>query len=138
MSGAATCARPGDESPAEQGASFSWLAAFICADGMPLYEDLVRRALEVKARSEGLVLDAQRVVDLSMKLRAARAGEVSIVRCAWCGRFKVGEEWLHLEAIGRGQQHIQVTLMERATNGICPDCFDEQVPRRDETKVAGE
>jgi hypothetical protein len=90
------------------------------------YEDLVRRALEAKARSEGLVVDATLLVDLSAKLRSARAGEVCIVRCAWCGRFRVGKEWLHLEAIGRGQQHIRTALVERASHGICPDCLRKQ------------
>lgn len=93
---------------------------------MSLYEDLVRRALEAKARSDGLILDARRVSDLSAKLRAARAGEVSIVRCAWCDRFNIGEEWLHLESIGEGQLNVRAELLQRATHGICPECFREQ------------
>lgn len=89
----------------------------------------MRRALEATTRAEGLVVDAQRISELSAKLRAARGGAVSIRRCAWCGRFEVGEEWLHLEAIGSGQQNIRVALLERATHGICPDCFQEEASR---------
>lgn len=93
-----------------------------------LYEDLARRASEAKARAEGLQLDAQRMVDLSAKMRAARAGEVAIIRCAWCDRFKVGREWLLLEAIGGGQQHIRASLLRGASHGICPDCYRARKP----------
>ncbi|HEU5215047.1 MAG TPA: hypothetical protein VFU30_05865 [Gaiellaceae bacterium] len=58
-------------------------------------------------------------------LRAARTGEVIICRCAWCDRFKIGEEWLRLDAVGSGQQHIRESLLQ---------CFEEQLQlRRDLT-----
>jgi hypothetical protein len=91
-----------------------------------LDEDLAKRALEARRRSGGLVAESDLLVDLSDKLRAARAGEVSIVRCAWCERFQVAQEWLDLEAIGRGQQHVRGALLERASHGICPECLRQQ------------
>lgn len=90
-----------------------------------MYEDLARRLRDASKRSERLHLEAERLVDLSARIRSARRGEVSIVRCAWCERFKLGEEWLPLEAIGQGQQHVEAVLLGQATHGICPGCFRE-------------
>jgi hypothetical protein len=72
---------------------------------------------------------------LAQLLREAAHGAVSIVRCAWCGRLKVGEEWLHLEAIGSGQQQISSSLVARASHGICPGCFAEQERLRERAEV---
>jgi hypothetical protein len=101
---------------------------------VPSDDDLVRRASGAKGHAEELAADARRVLDFARILRAARHGEVSICRCAWCGRFKIGEEWLHLDDVGHGRQHIRASLMRRASHGICPHCFDEQMQvRRDPT-----
>lgn len=102
---------------------------------VPLYEDLVRRALDAKARSDEIRLDSERIISLAQMLRQAAAGHVSIVRCAWCGRLKVGEEWLHLEAIGSGQQQINSSLMARASHGICPQSFEQQEDLRSQAEV---
>ena len=59
-------------------------------------------------------------------LRRARSGEVNIRRCAWCERFQIGQEWLHLKAIASGQLQITEDLMDRATHGICDECFARQ------------
>lgn len=96
---------------------------------MPLYEDLVRRAVEAGERAGELRRDARMIKDLAQILRRADAGEVSVRRCSWCGRFQVGPEWLHLEAIGRGQQQIRTSLLERATHGICPECQARELAR---------
>ena len=93
---------------------------------MPQYEDLVRRALAAQRRSDEICRDAERIQSLAQILRQATHGRVPIVRCAWCGRVKVGEEWLHLEAVGSGQQQIRGSLMAQASHGICTDCFAEQ------------
>lgn len=101
---------------------------------VPSDDDLVRRASEAKTRAEEVTAQARRVLDFSRILTAARKGEVSICRCAWCDRFKIGEEWLHLDAMGSGQQHIRGSLLRRASHGICPDCFEGQLQlRRDLT-----
>ena len=101
---------------------------------MPLYEDLVRRAVEASARSASLHRDSRLICDLAQILRAAHNGEISIRRCAWCERLGVGGEWLHLEAIGEGQQRITSSLMERATNGICEQCLAEQRARSEQAR----
>jgi hypothetical protein len=96
---------------------------------MPLYEDLVRRAMEASERSASLHRDSRLICDLAQTLRDAHKGEIVIRRCSWCERLEVGGEWLHLEAIGAGEHRIATSLMEKATNGICPRCLDEQLGR---------
>jgi hypothetical protein len=101
-------------------------------------EELAREVSEAKARARATVTEAERLCDLSQRMRAARQGEVGLCRCAWCGRLKVGEraDWLHLEEIGSGHQHIPASLLRRASHGICPDCFREQVARRPRSSAA--
>jgi hypothetical protein len=90
---------------------------------VPLYDDLARRALQAQEQANSLIVDARRARELASLLRRAHQGEIVLRRCAWCGRLAVADEWLHLEAIGEGQQRIATSLFERATAGICPECF---------------
>ena len=102
---------------------------------MPSDNDLVRRASEAETRAEESAARARRVLDFSRILRAARDGEVSICRCAWCDRFKVGNEWLRLDDVGHGRRQIRESLLRRASHGICPECFEAQLQlRRDLTR----
>jgi hypothetical protein len=96
---------------------------------MPLYEDLVRRAIEARDRAESLALESRRVTSLAATLRAADAGEIVLVRCAWCDRLRLGDEWLHLRAIGRGQEKITASILKKASHGICPDCLSAELLR---------
>lgn len=90
---------------------------------MPLYEDLVVRALAAQEQARSLTVEAARVSRLSRVLREARAGKAMLLHCAWCGRLEVGNEWLRLEAVGSGQTRIADDLVRQSTHGICPDCF---------------
>jgi hypothetical protein len=92
---------------------------------MPEYTDLVRRSLAAREQSTSLQIDSRRISALAQILRDAQAGDVLILHCAWCDRLKVGDEWLHLEAIGRGQQRIAASVRDQATHGICPNCFEQ-------------
>jgi hypothetical protein len=96
---------------------------------MPLYEDLVRRATEARDRAESLALDSKRITSLASTLRQADAGEIVLVRCAWCDRLRLGDEWLHLHAIGGGQQKITASIREKASHGICPNCLSDELLR---------
>lgn len=96
---------------------------------MPLYEDLVRRAVEAGASSAALARDSRLIRALAQILRDADAGKVAIRRCSWCDRFEVGGEWLHLEAIGSGQLRIRKSLTEAATHGICDECQERELSR---------
>ncbi len=93
---------------------------------MSLYEDLARRVIEAQSEAAGLRRDTTRIEALAQILRDAEAGMISIRRCAWCDRFDIGGEWLHVDAIGEGHQPIADRLLDRATHGICPDCFDAE------------
>ena len=69
--------------------------------------------------------------ELAAMLREAHAGGRLLKRCAWCGCLEVGGEWLHLEAIGRGQTRITTSLIQGATHGICPDCLQQTLAESD-------
>jgi hypothetical protein len=45
-----------------------------------------------------------------------------LVRCAWCERVKVADEWVDadVEAMRLGHGHH--------SHGICPDCFAKLTP----------
>lgn len=103
---------------------------------MPLYEDLVRRALEARAYSEDAVVEARRLSTLSQLLRDARAGSVMIVRCAWCDSIQLGDEWLHLDAIGSGQRLITEDVRAHASHGICPTCLATQMQASGQQRAA--
>jgi hypothetical protein len=49
---------------------------------VPLYEDLVRRAIDALEEARLLERESQRIRDLAQILRNARDGKVSIRRCA--------------------------------------------------------
>jgi hypothetical protein len=86
---------------------------------------LIERAVKAGERADSLGVDSARLRSLAELLRAAWAGDRLIVRCAWCRRFKLGEEWLHLDAVGTRQQQIAHRLLLNASHGICPDCFEK-------------
>ena len=50
-----------------------------------------------------------------MKKRPLRSGS----RCAWCGRYAVGERFLPRDETPR---FVSLTPSSRITHGICPDC----------------
>jgi hypothetical protein len=90
---------------------------------LPEYDDLVRRALAAQERAAELAPGTRQIRHLSHLLREASAGRVLLVRCAWCERLKVDDEWLRLTAVGSGQQRITASLRSGASHGICPDCL---------------
>ena len=92
---------------------------------MPLYEDLVRRAIAAQESARSLQESAERIKNLAAALREAHAGHALLVHCAWCEKLHVGDEWLELQAIGRGQTRIAERLIRESTHGICPDCLEQ-------------
>lgn len=88
---------------------------------MPLFEELIRRALAARERTEAAQKDSRRVRELARLLRNANAGTSLLLHCAWCGRLQVGEEWLDLDDVGSPQ--IAASLIPNSSHGICPDCF---------------
>jgi hypothetical protein len=39
-----------------------------------------------------------------------------VVRCAWCGRFRTGEDWA---------AQTEPPDPRWTSHGVCPDCFDD-------------
>jgi hypothetical protein len=50
-----------------------------------------------------------------------------IVRCAWCERIKVADEWIDAEVEAHALRPTVDTVALRS-HGICPDCFAELTP----------
>jgi hypothetical protein len=93
------------------------------AAGVPLYEDLVRRTLAARERAEDAQRDSKRVRELAQMLRDANAGKTLLLHCAWCNKLHLGDEWLELEAVGKGSVQIANSLIRKSSHGICPECF---------------
>jgi hypothetical protein len=97
---------------------------------VPEFAALIERAVLAAERSDSLAVDSTRLRSLSRQLRSAWAGDALLVRCAWCKRFKIGQEWLHLDAVGTREHQIANRLLLNASHGICPTCFEKQTARR--------
>jgi hypothetical protein len=48
------------------------------------------------------------------------------VRCAWCKRIKVGDEWIDDPDV-LAMRHDPATAGQHS-HGICPDCFAQLTP----------
>jgi hypothetical protein len=45
-----------------------------------------------------------------------------IFACGWCGKVRMGDDWLDLgEAIDR-MQHLELPLLPKLTHGVCDAC----------------
>jgi hypothetical protein len=75
-----------------------------------LFSELAPRSVAGMTEEERELTDAllERTADL-------REGAMS-ARCAWCGRYRVGELWLPARELSA------VTTAAPVSHGICPDC----------------
>jgi len=82
-------------------------------------------ALELEWRARSVVAESSRIIRRSHALVAARELLVEdgamLTRCAWCGRYELGDEWL--EPAERPRFLRPDALPDRTTHGICGDCF---------------
>lgn len=83
-------------------------------DGV-LHDALIGRARKAIDEAHETVEDS----DVLAHLTASGVDAGLVSRCAWCGRYRVGERWVDA---GRGSALPQ---WSRATHGICPDCLDD-------------
>jgi hypothetical protein len=47
-----------------------------------------------------------------------------VVRCAWCGRFEVGDLLVEAEAMPAAAQLAGLVEARRVSHGVCRPCFD--------------
>ena len=78
----------------------------------------------VETRARAAVEEARRTVARSVVLKDAmdlnRDPEGLLVRCAWCGRYSLGSEWLDEDDLPSGAW--RPLQEEQVTHSICPDC----------------
>ncbi len=81
----------------------------------------------VETRAHAAIEEARRTVARSVVLQDAlqlqRDPERLLVRCAWCGRFSLGSEWMEedeLPSVSGADRKVQE---EQITHSICPDCI---------------
>lgn len=77
------------------------------ADLLRRAEHAIEVAEEIRARSEVLV-------GVSISLRDAGMTP----RCAWCGRYRIGEHWVVVEPMPKFLTFVDVT------HSICDDCVE--------------
>lgn len=82
-----------------------------------LRETLVDRARKAVDRARETVRASEILAETSAAVRAELGA-----RCAWCGRYRVGEKWLdedELPAFATGSRGLT-----NISHGICPACTD--------------
>ena len=94
-------------------------------DGRKLHEELAARVNAARAAAEATTDESRLLVTLIQRLREVARGPDLLVRCAWCGRIKAGDEWFDVTA----HAHLTPAAVDRCSHGICPDCFSELTPR---------
>jgi hypothetical protein len=72
---------------------------------------LLKRAQEAIDAAREIVADPEVLAQVSI----LRAGTGLIGRCAWCGRYRVGDRWLVVEPKPQD-------LENKTSHGICEDC----------------
>lgn len=75
-----------------------------------------------------LLRGAEAAIEAAARIRATSAVVTALsadrresrmtARCAWCGRFRIGERWLVVESMPVFADHAQIT------HGICEDCVE--------------
>lgn len=75
---------------------------------------LLARAAAASRRSEELVREALVLTETSAALRGEMAA-----RCAWCGRYRLGEQWIGEEDLPGFSERFP-----EASHTICPDCVE--------------
>ena len=77
----------------------------------------------LQQRVQVALREAQQVVARSRTLTSVRHvlgdDQRLVRRCAWCGRFSLGEGWMAEAAL---PQFVPGRAIEGATHTICPDC----------------
>lgn len=76
-----------------------------------LNEALLGRAQKAVDAAAEIVADPEVLAQVSV----VRAGPGLISRCAWCGRYRVGDRWFVVQPKPQG-------LENKTSHGICDEC----------------
>jgi hypothetical protein len=76
----------------------------------PLKSPLRRRSVEAVGAED------RELPDALLERAAERREDAMSARCAWCGRYRVGERWLPAGELPEG------VVAASVSHGICPDC----------------
>ena len=85
----------------------------VTSDDEGLHESLLTRAQQAIDAAVETVAQSEVLAHISEDLRVT--GLTS--RCAWCGRYRIGERWRVIE-------ESPLILPNRTTHGICDDCIE--------------
>jgi hypothetical protein len=81
----------------------------------------------VETRAHAAIEEARRAVARSVVLQEAlqlqRDPEGLLVRCAWCGRYSLGSEWMEEDDLPSVSGVDRKVKEEQVTHSICPDCI---------------
>src|SRR5581483_7178532 len=80
---------------------------------------LLSRLRDAKARSETLVARSK---VLASARALARDPDGMLRRCAWCGRLRLGGQWIPPD---EAPEFVRRLPDERATHGICRSCLEQ-------------
>jgi len=84
-------------------------------DDRLLRDALLERARKALESAQEGVEEA----DVLAHLSASLAEERLLSRCAWCGRYRAGEQWIVIADSAAPLQRAG------STHGICPDCLTD-------------
>jgi hypothetical protein len=93
-------------------------------EGRQLHDELAARVEAARHAAEERSEESRLLVTLVQRLREVARGQELLIRCAWCGRVKAGDDWFDVTAHG----HLTPGTVDRCSHGICPDCFSELMP----------
>jgi hypothetical protein len=97
-----------------------------------LFDDLLRSIEQAASRSEHAAAAGRAAADAQKRSELLRAfvkhfrehRDELPLRCAWCGRIRIGDRWVTPEDFLHG--NVPERLRERATHGICDDCLKRE------------
>jgi hypothetical protein len=86
-----------------------------------VYRALLKRAQAAVDAAEHHHLQAAEMQAFVRALR--KRGPAELVLCAWCGRVSAEGHWIDPASLLGAD--LRRRLFERASHGICPDCFEQ-------------
>jgi hypothetical protein len=65
------------------------------------------------------------------QVEATLLGEGKLRICAWCRKVPLGKDyWVDIDAVLHALEWVSQEMVDQATHGICPDCFNAFLSQR--------